>query len=461
LIALAVIASFCVGVFARQSGLVSWPESRGSGSLRALPLSEPALPSVSMAAATPQSAPGPELPSELFGRLPVSAGDYENTLYTTRFSDPAASARWAERVNIVGDDIGALQVEYTFDAELTHAILRRLSRGRVISGHVIVLDPNSGRVLAYVSTDPEHFPPNRSYPAASLIKVVTAAAALDHAPNMARRPCVYRGNQYRLSRSRIKPPRSGNTASLERALATSNNQCFAQLAVNTVGQDALLDTIARFGLLDPPAPGHSAGSADPGDDDYDLGRLGCGLSGCRITPMHAAQLAATLATGMRVTPWWIDRVVDPDGRELVLPERPGPERVVGEDLAAELRSMLVRTTTHGTARSAFRNRRGRPKLGPVKVAGKTGNLSGKEPRGRYEWFIGAAPAANPTIAVAVVQLQGHLWWSKSSEVAAGVLEEIFCERGRCDASLAGRFTGDLGQAATPILLSDGSRLPAP
>ena len=114
----------------------------------------------------------------------------------------------------------------------------------------------------------------------------------------------------------------------------------------------------------------------------------------------------------------------------------------------------VVNSARGTARSAFRGRRGRPRLGPVAVAGKTGNLNGREPKGRYEWFMGVAPADDPSVAVAVVQLHDHLWWQNSAAVAAGVLEQIFCERGRCDAALARRYTGDLGREVAPVFLSD-------
>jgi len=390
--------------------------------------------------------PPPAVPKDLIARLPVDASRQAAVV-------ARGGRRWVESV-VLSPGGGAYEIEYSFDIELTRRILQVLDRGRVNRGHVIVLDPRSGRVLAYVSTDPERFPPGDSYPAASLIKVVTAAAALDHVPEKARRPCLYRGNQYRLNRSRVHRPTRGNPASLERALATSNNQCFAQLAVDAIGSENLIDTIERFGWLDVPAPGHHAGQLEPVRDDYELGKLGCGLSGCRITPLHAAQLAATLATGEQVTPWWVDQLTDPSGRELRVPRPAPPRRVIGDDLAAELRSMLVRTTTHGTARSAFRDARGRPRLRGVRVAGKTGNLSGKQPKGRYEWFIGAAPAAEPSIALAVLQLHSNLWWSKSSEIAADVLEAIFCERGRCEAALAARYTGDLGDRATPILLSD-------
>ena len=124
------------------------------------------------------------------------------------------------------------------------------------------------------------------------------------------------------------------------------------------------------------------------------------------------------------------------------------------EVADELRAMLVRTTTRGTARSAFRNRRGKPLLDDVRVAGKTGNLSGREPRGRYEWFAGLAPADDPTVAIAVLQLHDHLWWKHSAAVAADVLAEVFCERSRCRPELAARYTGDFGSTLAPVFLND-------
>jgi cell division protein FtsI/penicillin-binding protein 2 len=105
--------------------------------------------------------------------------------------------------------------------------------------------------------------------------------------------------------------------------------------------------------------------------------------------------------------------------------------VLTADLAAELREMLVDTTRRGTARSAFRDPRGRPLLGPVRVAGKTGSLSGHDPDGRYEWFAGIAPADEPEVAVAVVLVQGDLWWRNASQVAAATLKAHFCPDRTC------------------------------
>jgi hypothetical protein len=386
------------------------------------------------------TAPAPsEVPSFVLERVPVTRAALALPITGVSANAPAGDGpgHLFERVPVPSDRDRAFTVEYTLDAQLTQQVFDVLQHGRVGLANVVVMDPNQGRVLAYASTNADLFPPTRIYPAASLVKVITAATALDLAPDAARTPCRFRGSPYRLSPARIDPPRRGSEVTLERALATSNNQCFAQLAVHAVGVAPLLEALGRFGWLSVPAPAHASGEADPGEGRYDTGRLGCGLAGCRITPLHAAQLAATLVHGELVSPHWIARVWDPDGRELALPGTSPTREVITPALTEELRGMLVETTRSGTARRAFRKHNGQPLLGEVTVAGKTGSLSGTNPDGRYEWFIGVAPAENPRIAIATVVVKDR---RTASQVAAAVLESLFCEHGRCDAARAERFT---------------------
>jgi peptidoglycan glycosyltransferase len=392
---------------------------------------------VTLAEATPSvDAPPPAAPLRLLFDPPVSEGALEET-----GTVPVPEDR--------SDLIGPLRVEYTLHGDLTRSIWKILKRGRVALGHVLVMDAESGALLAYVSSDVERFPPTRPYPAASLVKVITMAAALDRAPELVERPCRYVGNKYRLNRRRVDPPSGGRSVSFRRALVTSNNQCFAQLAVHVVGGSTLLGAIDRFGWLDVPAPGHAQGViADPGDDSYALGRLGSGLDGLRITPLHAVSLAAALADGWRMEPRWIRRITDAEGRELALPAERPRQRVLTSELATELREMLAETTVRGTARRAFRDRRGRPLLQQVKVAGKTGSLNGEDPDGRYEWFIGVAPADRPTIAIAVVSVQAPLYWMSASQMAAEVLKVAFCPKGVCSPDASEHWRQDsLGPGA--------------
>jgi peptidoglycan glycosyltransferase len=132
-------------------------------------------------------------------------------------------------------------------------------------------------------------------------------------------------------------------------------------------------------------------------------------------------------------------VHDVDGREMLLPANPTPRQVMTPELADDLRAMLTDTTLKGTARSAFRKRNGKPMLGPVKVAGKTGSLSGTDPNGGYEWFMGAAPADHPEIAVAVLVVQSDRWWRSASQIAAEVLQSVFCEGRTCSPELVARW----------------------
>jgi len=372
-----------------------------------------------------EPAPPPPAPDEVLRRLPPSAR------LGLPAPDASADALVVERVE-GATPADALEVEYTIDSALTRAVAGILRRGRVALGHVIVLDPRDGRVLGYVSTDPERFPATRPYPMASLMKVVTAAAVLESAPHAASRPCIFTGNPYRLSRASLDPPRKGSVASFEKALAMSNNQCFAQLAVHELGALRVLDALSTLGVLEPPGPGHPPGEVDPVDSPLALGKLGSGLAGSRLPPLAAARLAAALAHGELVTPRWIARVTAADGTDLALPE-PASRQVLEPRVTRALRSMLVETTVSGTAKSAFRPK-GQPVLDSIRVAGKTGSLSGPDPKGHYEWFIGVAPASQPRVAIAtvVVHADGRKWTS-ASQVAAQVLHALFCAGGACTA----------------------------
>lgn len=350
---------------------------------------------------------------------------------------------------------GRVKVEYTLDEGLTQDVFDILRRGRVERGVAIVIDPKTGRLLAYAATDANVLPVERAYPAASIIKVITAAALLEKRADPAVWDCLYQGNKYRLSPSRLDRPRAGNHSTLEEAISTSNNQCFSQWAIHGLGEPRLRRMIELFGWASRPAIGHEAGQVEPAANRYDLGQLGSGLDGVRVTPLHVASLASVLTDGRLIEPRWIDRVVDAENHVVALPGTTAARRVVSPRTADELRELMVATTKRGTARRAFRTRRGVPLLGPIEVAGKTGNLNGKNPSGRYEWFFGVAPAEDPKVGVVVLQVHGHLWWARSSELAANILRSVFCEGSACRAELATRFTGlPATTAQTPVLVSD-------
>jgi cell division protein FtsI/penicillin-binding protein 2 len=162
-------------------------------------------------------------------------------------------------------------------------------------------------------------------------------------------------------------------------------------------------------------------------------------------------IAAAVASGGEMpSPRLIDRAVGADGRPLPLP-RPHARRVMAPEVAREVGRMMVLTTTVGTARSTFRDRRGRRVLA-VDVAGKTGSLSYRGQEGDpvlpvawppahaaaataersrkdddshlgYSWFVGYAPVDKPTVAFAVLIGNRALWHIKAPFLARLLVSE--------------------------------------
>jgi len=400
-----------------------------------------ALPAVSaLAPAAPATLPAvPDGIAELLppgARIPGGASAWVPAADAVAAEGAAAAGpllvERVERETPEGDARERIAVEYTIDRELEVRVRELLRRGRVELGDVLLMDPATGALLAYVSTDPVAFPVTRTYPTASLAKVVTAAAVLQRRPEATQRECRYLGSPYELpATALVPPPEGGSVDPFWRALAISNNQCFGRLAVSDVGEEGMLREMASLGLFEAPAPGHPAGTFAPVRDKLDLARLGSGLAGSFISPLAAVRLAAVLAHGELVRPRWIAYVEDSEGRPLVLPEPEAPQRVWSPEVTDQLRELLVGVTTRGTAKGAFLDARGLPVLGPVRVAGKTGTLSGQQPAGVYQWFIGVAPADAPRIAIAALVVDGGRGRSSAAQIAAGTLHELFCDGERC------------------------------
>lgn len=391
----------------------------------------------SMAALAPH-APRQIDPSQL---LPpgIRTQDARASLSFTRSAGHDANGVF-EIVDAPFDTTRWMEVEYTVDPQLDASVAGVLESEGVDLGHVILMDPGSGEVFSYVSTDPETFPATRPYPAASLMKVVTTAAMLRRNGDLSDRDCRYEGSPWALDAERLAPPdEGGQRHGVHDALAISNNQCFARYALEDVGQDALLEEIAAVGLLDAPGAVHEAGNVARVETALDLGELGSGLSGAFVTPLGAARLASLLFDGSLVEPYWVAAARDARGDALEMPDRASPQTVWPPEVTATLREMLVEVTTRGTAARAFRGADGAPLLGSVRVAGKTGTLSGTNPAGRYRWFVGVAPADAPRVAIAAVVVETERGGANASHVAAQTLRGIFCEGDACDAERVERL----------------------
>jgi cell division protein FtsW (lipid II flippase)/cell division protein FtsI/penicillin-binding protein 2 len=298
----------------------------------------------------------------------------------------------------------------------------RLAKAHKDKGAVVVMDPNSGDVLALVSapapdpkspaTPEELFDRARygQYPPGSTFKLVTAMAALRLDPALENKSFSCR----RLPDGRVgaiipgwrKPIRDDvgdsahGTLTMHRAIAVSCNAYFAQLGVFSVGAKQLSDTAK---LLDIPA-----GSIP--DIQAAMPFAAYGQGPVLVTPFKMARVAATIAANGSM----------PEGRWVIdgsNARTAPPKQILGPDLAAFLASAMRSVVVEGTARRAMKGE-------IVSVAGKTGTAQLDEGM-PHSWFAGFAPYdgdRSKSIAFAVVVEHGGYGGTTAAPIAREIVD---------------------------------------
>ena len=302
-------------------------------------------------------------------------------------------------------------------------------------GAVVALDPQTGAVTVMASTpsyDPnvlrspasklkqEHemsaVPPSKSevnratqfgYAPGSTFKIVTATAAIDtgaYTPES-----TVSGADNILVSGKLLQNDNGESfgpITLTYALAHSVNTVWAQVAEH-VGKRTLGRYMERFGFdrkpqLDYPADEMSASGEHRGESIVaptsplvDVGRLGIGQDKLAVTPLQMAEVAATVANrGRLMAPHLTQRIVDAEGRTVQSIAPRVQSVVMKPSTAAAVTSMMEAVVKEGTGGAAA--------IPGVQVAGKTGTAETQFGNSiNNVWFIAFAPAADPSVAVAV------------------------------------------------------------
>jgi penicillin-binding protein A len=299
------------------------------------------------------------------------------------------------------------------------------------AGAVVVSIPD-GRVLALVgesAADPrlgaQQLALRAWAPSASVFKVVSATALVEHGVTPSTRVCYHGGVSAVLPDNLVDLPALDRRCdTLGYGLGKSQNAIIAKLVTQHLAADDVARMGKSFGYGDtipfeiPVEPSTLDVPAEP----LELARASAGFWHSTLSPLHAALLAATIANaGDMPAPTLIDRAFDAGGRPQPTP-LPAPRHVADAATAAQVGHMMELTTRIGTAKGTFRNKRGQ-RLLPVEVAGKTGTLAANTDRGPigYSWFVGYAPADHPRIAFAVLLGNGPGWRIKATYVGRHIV----------------------------------------
>jgi peptidoglycan glycosyltransferase len=285
-------------------------------------------------------------------------------------------------------------------------------------------------------------------PAASVFKVVSAAALLQEGRlDPETRVCYHAGISSVLRENLVDMPGLDHSCgSLGYGIGKSQNAIIAKLATRNLRPEQLEHMANAFGFgqdLGFDAPMEPSEVEIP-REPLEFARAAAGFWHSSLSPLHGALVAATIANhGEMPAARLIEKAVDAQGATVTLARMPS-RRVLDRAVAAQVGRMMQLTTTMGTARHSFRDKKGRPTL-PVEVAGKTGTLFY---RGRpsdptlpgtastleagqlgYSWFVGFAPADHPKIAFAVLLGNPVAWPLKAHSVARHIVADYLATEG--------------------------------
>jgi len=325
---------------------------------------------------------------------------------------------------------------YTVDPALQARVNEVFQSHRPPFSAFVAIEPKTGKILALVEhtrENPEYAGiwKRATYPAASVFKLVTAAGALEKGLLNYDSFLSFRGNPYRLAPQKLgKNSKRDRQTSFDEALGKSNNVVFGRVASKLVGPQTLRQYSEAFHFNHPIPFDFSleVSRAFIPEGPYELARCGAGFGEVTLSPLHAAMIASSIGNhGVMMKPYLIEEISNGDGEKLYQAKAEVLAQPITAKTAQDLGRMMLRTVEDGTASRVFQ-RYGKNLLEKMSICGKTGSLSGENPPGLYDWFVGFAPAEDPQIAFAAMIINHKPWRIKGTFVAQEALKTFFREQ---------------------------------
>ena len=370
---------------------------------------------------------------------------------------PAENAGYLELKDSRGRSLFATT---TLDEALQAKALQWISQSGAIRAALVVIDPMTGKVLALAGTDVggRNSALSGTYPAASVFKMITAAAAVEKVGLSGESVVLYDGSKHTLYKANVRKgvDKGNHKATLRKSFAESVNSVFGKLGAHEIGGEGLAAAADRFGFnrklgfempleastfdlgtkgsADPSIPAGDAGegadsaqgealseaglpagdaaSEDKSDEIFHLAELASGFNRVtKISPVHGALMAAAAINGGILYEPTVIREVFSKQNEVLYQSVPAPVGVVfGEEVGNELRGMMTAAVYEGTGRKQFSDAMDHRILSKLDLGGKSGSIN-DDTGARVDWFVAFAKPSEsgvpPLALAAVVVHQGN------------------------------------------------------
>ncbi|POB09349.1 penicillin-binding transpeptidase domain-containing protein [Sulfobacillus sp. hq2] len=311
------------------------------------------------------------------------------------------------------------------------------TQGKSVS--IVVMHPKTGGILAMAqrpSMNPNHFrdysPKNYrvlsvsdAIPPGSIFKPVTLAAALEEGTASVNSQFFCPGFKNVLGR-RVNcwRPQGHGAENLALVVRNSCNVGFMELGLG-LGVDKFYEYLDKFGLkgrthIDLPGEALGIFPAMKRVTALDLAIMAFGQT-LTVTPIALLNAISAIANdGVLLKPHIVRRILAPNGHVIKEMDAQVVRRVVSENVAKTVQSMMVGVVSEGTGKLA--------QVPGYKIAGKTGTaqkvINGRTEKGVYiASFIGFGPVPNPEVAV-IVNVDEPVGAFYGGQVAAPIFGQL-------------------------------------
>jgi cell division protein FtsI/penicillin-binding protein 2 len=328
-------------------------------------------------------------------------------------------------------------LQTTLDPILQQSLVQRLDRKNSRYIGIVVMDPTDGRVLAmagYDKANPDGNPCLDSrFPAASIFKIITAAAAVETRDLDPDSILNFRGGMHTLYKSQIdaKAAKHANRVTLKDSFARSINPVFGKLGALHLGPNVLGTYAEAFGFnrdIDFELPIRPSRLELP-DQMFEVAEIASGFNRTtRISPLHGAIMAAAILNrGRLVEPTIVDWILNDSGQTVYQTKAELGDQVIEPETADILRELMQATVKSGTAHKEFQKHHGDKVLSRLEIGGKTGSIGGESAGTHYDWFVGYArePQGKGQLAFAAVVAHEDYIGTRAAAYAAMAIKEHF------------------------------------
>jgi cell division protein FtsI (penicillin-binding protein 3) len=330
------------------------------------------------------------------------------------------------------------KIQYIAQRELLGAI----EKTHAAAGSVIVMNPNTGEILAMAnwprfnpnvaSEVPAESRMNRAvsalYEPGSTFKLITLAAAFDQDITRPSEVFDCENGAIYIAGHRIRDHKPFGLLNVADILAQSSDVGAIKIAVR-LGAPRFYEYIRAFGFGTPTGvdlPGESKGLLHRLENwtAISIGSVSMGQE-IGVTPIQLITAVSAIANGgLLIKPHVVQQI---KRGEQVLPTPAGlsatePKRVIRPETAATLRRLMEGVVLNGTGKLG--------RLDGWTAAGKTGSAQKIDPAtGRYSptqliaSFTGFAPISNPAVSI-LVSLDSPVGLHEGGQVAAPVFKRV-------------------------------------